>query len=122
MTNCSSHLIDKVEGKRCSGVKAEDLDVGVGRQHRRVEADDVCKTGDQDAHLEILSGEKINSNKYFNVRLTPASDMVSPSLSSTLAFLSDRCHEFRITKALSRPAEDIKFDYGIMYTYKTFIF
>ena len=35
---------------------------------------------------------------------TPDSARVSPSLSSTLVFLSVLCQEFRITKELSRPA------------------
>ena len=51
-----SHLIEKVECKRRACVEAEDLDIGVWRQHRRVEADDVSEARDQDTHLQnILS-------------------------------------------------------------------
>ena len=49
-----THLIEKVEGKRRACVEAEDLDIGVRRQHRRVEADDVCETRDQDTHLQNI--------------------------------------------------------------------
>ena len=44
-------LIDEVDEESGAGVEAEYLDVGVGGQHRRVEADDVRRGGDQDAHL-----------------------------------------------------------------------
>ena len=40
---------------------------------------------------------------------TPDSARVSPSLSSTLVFLSVLCQELRITKELSRPGrKDVK--------------
>ena len=44
-------LIDEVDEERGAGVEAEYLDVGVGGEHRRVEADDVSRGGDEDAHL-----------------------------------------------------------------------
>ena len=44
-------LIDEVDEESGAGVEAEYLDVGVGGEHRRVEADDVRRGGDQDAHL-----------------------------------------------------------------------
>ena len=44
-------LIDEVHEESGAGVEAEYLDVGVGGEHRRVEADDVRRGGDQDAHL-----------------------------------------------------------------------
>ena len=44
-------LIDEVDEERGAGVEAEYLDVGVGGEHCRVEADDVSRRGDQDAHL-----------------------------------------------------------------------
>ena len=44
-------LVDEVDEERGAGVEAEYLDVGVGGEHCRVEADDVSRGGDQDAHL-----------------------------------------------------------------------